>query len=163
MSEKVIIGRFLSTYGINGAVEVDLDIDFEDTKSLKTIFLQNKLTKEFVAFDIKLKKQNNKILAHIKGISTQEQAKGFCNSTIFVEKSFLTKKKDSLYLFDIFGKEVYLDNGKMIGKLTNIFKYGTKDYIEIDFGKFLVPAEEPFLITLNEQEIILSSKHVLVD
>lgn len=160
MSDKVIIGKFLSSYGLKGAMEVELDIDFEDAKSLKTIYLQKKSNNDFVAFNITFKEYSNKTIAFIKGVNTQEQAKKFSNATIFADKSALKPKEDTLYLFELYGKNVYLDDNTPLGKLTNIFRHGNIDYLEIDNGKYLVPAKEPFVIKLDKDSIILSKDYI---
>ncbi|GAB6078474.1 ribosome maturation factor RimM [Hydrogenobaculum acidophilum] len=166
MSEdKIIIGKFLSTFGIKGDLEIELefeeDVDFY-IKNLKQVYLQNKRTKEFKAFNVIFKKDKGKILCHIKGIDSPEMAKSFCNATVFASLKDLPKKEDSLYLFELFGKEVKLEDGKTIGKLTNIFKHGNTDYLEIDYGKYLIPAKEPFLVKLDENDIVISEKHFLI-
>ncbi len=160
---KLIIGKILSSHGLKGAIEVELDIDFEDTKSIKTIYLQKKSTHEFVAFNITFKRLNDKTIAFIKGITTQEQAKKFANATIFVDKNVLKSKEDTLYLFELYGKDVYLDDNTILGKLTNIFRHGNTDYLEIDNGKHLIPAKEPFVIKLDKNTIILAKDFIPKD
>jgi len=162
--DKVIIGKFLSTFGLKGDLEVvfefEEDIDFY-IKNLKQIYLQNKQTKEFKAFNVTFKKHQNKVLCHIKGIDTVEMAKSFCNATIFANSKDLPRKEDTVFLFELFGKKVKLDSGEELGRLTNVFKYANKDYLEIDFGKYIIPAEEPFLIKLDKDQIILSKDYIL--
>jgi|GEM_PF-1233187 len=165
MSEdKVIIGRFLSTFGLKGDLEISFNFE-EDTdfyiKSLKHIYLQNKKTKRFEAFSITFKKEGEKILCHIKNVDSMERAKMFCNATVFASAKDLPKKEDTVFLFELFGKKVKLDNGQEIGKLTNVFRHANKDYLEIDFGKYTIPAQEPFLIKLDKDQIILSKDYIL--
>ncbi len=163
--DKVIIGRFLSTFGTKGDLEIafefEQDLDFY-IKSLKQIYLQNKKTKEFKAFNVTFKKTQDKILCHIKGIDTPEMAKSFCNATVFADVKDLPEKEDTVYLFELFGKEVKLSDGSVLGKLTNVFRYGDIDYMEIDYGKYIIPAKEPFVIKLDKDDIILSKEHVLI-
>ncbi len=159
---KIIIGRFLSTVGVKGDIEIEFefeeDIDFY-IKNLKQIYLQNKRTKEFKAFNVIFKKINDKVLCHIKGIESLEMAKSFCNATVFANVEDLPKKEDTIYLFELFGKHVSLEDGTPIGKLTNVFRHGNTDYIEIDYGKYLIPAKEPFLLKLDKESIIISKEH----
>ncbi len=159
MSEKVIIGKLLSPYGLKGDVEIELELDIAPKK----IYLQNRTTKEFKAFSVSVKKTKDKTLCHIKGIDTYEQAKAFSNASVFIDEKDLPSVEEGIYLFELFGKEVKLDSGKTIGRLTNVFSHSNTDYIEIDYGKYIIPAKEPFLIKLDKDGIIISKEHFLFE
>mgnify|MGYP004487423085 FL=1 len=93
-----------------------------------------------------IKYQKSTLVLKLEGIETVEDAEKLKNSYIEVTRDQAGELEDGVYyIADLIGMDVYTDEGTLIGKLDDIYNYGSSDIyvVKNDLGKqVLLPAIE---------------------
>ncbi len=162
MEEYLEIGKIVNTYGIKGFVKV---IPYTDNitrfKKLKTVFIEKK--NELIQQTIEeVKYSKNVVLLKFKEISNIETAEKLKNCYIKINrKDAVTLPENSYFIVDLLGLEVYTKEGKLLGKLDDIFPTGSNDVyvVKDEFGKqILLPAIKSVI-----KEVNIKNKKIIVD
>lgn len=156
------LGQIVNTQGLKGVMKVNSFTDeitrFEE---LKTIYIE--LKKELIEFEIEyVKYHKNQVLLKLKGIDTIEEAEKYKNYYIKIARKDAKKlPKDTYFIADLLGLEVYTDEDKKIGILDDIYPTGSNDvYVvkEEETGKqILLPgiAEVIKKVDIENKKIIV--------
>ena len=134
MQKRLEIGQIINTFGIKGEVKVfPLTDDIKRFDDLETVYVKNK--KESQLYNIEsIKYHKNFVLIKFKGINTVEQAEILRNSYLEVA---IPLNEGEYFIADLIGLEVYSDEGKLIGKVDDIYNTGANDIyvVKDDLGK----------------------------
>ena len=138
MTKYLEIGQIVNTFGIKGEVKINpFTDDIKRFDKLKTIYIENKkVKKEYKVENVKYHK--NMVIMKIKGIDTIEQAQEFRNTYVLIDRENEEPLEDGIYyIVDLIGLEVYTDEGKLLGKVDDIFNTGSNDIyvVKDEFGK----------------------------
>jgi len=104
------------------------------------------------------------VLIKFKGIDKPEDAEALRNSYLNINRKDEPELKEgTYYIVDLIGLDVYSDEGKELGKLDDIYNYGSSDIyvIKDELGKqLLLPAISDVIkeINLEEKKIVV---HIL--
>ena len=135
--EFITIGKVVSTQSNKGEVNVFSLTDSTDRfKKLDTVFLRNSNSR--TKFNIeKIRIKENTVILKLKDIENIQEAKIIVGSFLEVERENAVKlPKDTYFLFEIIGLEVYDENNIFLGKVENIISTGSNDvYIVKDKNK----------------------------
>ena len=153
MQEFLEIGQIVNTFGIKGFVKVNPFTDninrFDD---LKKVYIKNKSQKYELEIE-EVKYHKNMVLIKFKGIDKVEDAESLKNSYILVNrKDEKTLNKDTYYIVDLLGLDVYTDEGELLGKLEDIYNTGSNDIyvVKNELGKqILLPAIKDVIKEIN--------------
>ena len=153
MQEFLEIGQIVNTFGIKGFVKVNSFTDninrFDD---LKKVYIKNKSQKYELEIE-EVKYHKNMVLIKFKGIDKVEDAESLKNSYILVNrKDEKTLNKDTYYIVDLLGLDVYTDEGELLGKLEDIYNTGSNDIyvVKNELGKqILLPAIKDVIKEIN--------------
>ena len=164
MQEFLEIGQVVNTFGIKGMVKVKpFTDDIRRFDDLKKVYVENnKSKKEYEIEEVKYHK--DMVLIKFKGIDNPENADLLRNSYLKVNRNDEAKlDKGTYYIVDLLGLDVYSDEGKLLGKLDDIFNSGSSDIyvVKDELGKqLLLPAISEVVkdINLQEKKIIV---HIL--
>lgn len=138
------IGQIVNTFGIKGQLKVvPFTDDMKRFDKLKSIYVEdNEGKKEYKIEDVKYHK--NMVLLKLKGIDTVEDAETLKQSYIKINrKDAIPLEKDTYFIVDLIGLEVYTDEDKFLGILEDIYNTGSNDIyvVKNELGKqFLLPA-----------------------
>ena len=138
MTKYLEIGQIVNTFGIKGEVKINpFTDDIKRFDKLKTIYIENKkVKKEYKIENVKYHK--NMVIMKIKDIDTIEQAEELRNAYILIDREDEEPLEDGIYyIVDLIGLEVYTDEGKLLGKVDDIFNTGSNDIyvVKDEFGK----------------------------
>lgn len=138
MQKRLEIGQIINTFGIKGEVKVfPLTDDIKRFDDLETVYVKNK--KESQLYNIEsIKYHKNFVLIKFKGINTVEQAEILRNSYLEVDRAqAIPLNEGEYFIADLIGLEVYSDEGKLIGKVDDIYNTGANDIyvVKDDLGK----------------------------
>ena len=144
MQEYFEIGQIVNTHGLKGYVRVNPFTDdmnrFLEIKSLYVVF-KNELI-EFKVEDVMIAKTTvNLKLEGINDINEAEKYKG-CYLKI-ARKDAKKLDKNTYFIADLIGLDVYNEDKKLLGKLEDIFKTGSNDVYVVkseDGKQLLFPA-----------------------
>lgn len=169
MEKYLEIGQIVNTFGIKGQVKiVPFTDDITRFDELKEIYVEKK--NELKLFQIEqVNYKKNMVILKLKGIETVEEAEKLRNCYLKIDRKDAKKlPKDTYFIVDLLGLDVYTDEGKLLGKVDDIYNAGSSDIyvIKDELGKqILLPAIKDVLkeVDLENQKIIVHLIKGLVD
>ena len=158
MDKYIEIGKIVNTYGIKGQLKI---VPYTDNikrfEKLKKIYINEK---EYLIENVKYIK--NIVILKLQGINTIEQAEEYRNLYMYIDRKDAIKlPKDTYFIRDLIGIEVYTNDGEKLGIIDDIFKTGSNDVYVVrnSLGKqILLPA-----ISSVIEKIDLENKKVTVN
>ncbi|MCI8587631.1 MAG: 16S rRNA processing protein RimM [Clostridia bacterium] len=156
MQKNLEIGQIVNTFGIKGYVKVVPYVDnIERYNELKKVYVKSKKeTKEYEIEEVKY--QKNMVLLKLKGIDKVEEAEKLRNSFLEVDRENAIKLEEGEYFIaDLIGMSVITDEGKVLGKLDDIYNRGSSDIyvVKDELGKqILLPAIEEVINEINIED-----------
>lgn len=159
--EYLEIGQIVNTNGLKGLVTVNPFTDditrFEDLETVYILY-HNELIKMTIE-DVKYKK--NQVLLKFKGIDTIEEAEKYRECYIKIDRKDAVKlPKDTYFIADLLGLEVFTSDNKFLGKIDDVFQTGSNDVyvVKDEKGKqILLPAISDVVkkVDLENKKIII--------
>ncbi|MBQ9298529.1 MAG: 16S rRNA processing protein RimM [Clostridia bacterium] len=153
MQEYFEIGQIVNTHGLKGYVRVNpFTDDMERFLEIKCLYVafKNELI-EFKVEDVRIAKTTvNLKLEGIDDINQAEKYKG-CYLKI-ARKDAKKLEKNTYFIADLIGLDVYSENNQLLGKLDDIFKTGSNDVYVIkseDGKQILLPAISQAIKSIN--------------
>ena len=162
MLEYLEIGQIVNTSGLKGVVKVNpFTDDITRFEKLKTVLLDKNGT--LVEYEIEqVRYHKNMVMLKLKGIDDINQAEMLRNLYIKINRKYAVKlPKDSYFIVDLLGLEVYTVEGELLGTVNDIFPTGSNDVyvVKDEFGKqILIPALKTVI-----KDIDLESKKIIVE
>ena len=144
MQKLLEIGQIVNSYGIKGFLKVvPYTDDITRFDNLKTIYIEkNKKLEEMQIEEVKY--HNNLVLLKLKGIDDINDTLEYKNCYIKIDrKDAVELPKNSYFIVDLIGLEVYTEEGTLIGTLVDVFPTGSNDVyvVKDELGKqILLPA-----------------------
>ena len=161
MQEYFEVGQIVNTFGIKGQLKVKpFTDDMERFEELKTVYIckKNEMKKVEIE-DVKYNKQC--ILLKVKGIEDLTEAEKYKGLFLKIDRKDAKKlPKDTYFIADILGLEVYTDEGELLGKVDDIFPTGANDVyvVKDELGKQILLPSIPEVL----KEIDLEKGKVIV-
>lgn len=155
------IGQIVNTFGIRGVVKVNpFTDDISQFEEMETILVDKKGS--LVEMQIEeVKYSKNQVLLKLKGIETVEEAEKYRNCYLKLPREKARKlPKNTYFIADLIGLEVYTEEGKLLGKVDDIYNTGASDIyvIKDELGKqILLPAIKDVIkqIDLEQEKIVV--------
>ena len=160
MQKRLEIGQIVNTFGIKGEVKVNpFTDDITRFDELKNVYV--KIKGESKLYQIEnVKYHKNMVLIKFKGIDNIETAEKLRNAFLEVDrKDAIPLEEGTYYIVDLIGLDVYTDEGKMLGKVDDIYNTGGKDIyvVKDELGKqILLPGIDEVI-----KEVILDDKIIV--
>lgn len=161
MQEYFEVGQIVNTFGIKGQLKVKpFTDDMERFEELKIVYIckKNEMKKVEIE-DVKYNKQC--VLLKVKGIEDLTQAEKYKGLFLKIDRKDAKKlPKDTYFIADILGLEVYTDEGELLGKVDDIFPTGANDVyvVKDELGKQILLPSIPEVL----KEIDLEKGKVIV-
>ena len=161
MQEYFEVGQIVNTFGIKGQLKVKpFTDDINRFEELKTVYICKKNEMEKVEIeDVKYNKQC--VLLKVKGIEDLTEAEKYKGLFLKIDRKDAKKlPKDTYFIADILGLEVYTDEGELLGKVDDIFPTGANDVyvVKDELGKQILLPSIPEVL----KEIDLEKGKVIV-
>ena len=161
MQEYLEIGQIVNTFGVKGMVKVNpFKDDITRFDKLKKVYICKKASMEEVEIE-EVKYHKNMVLLKIKGINDMNQAEKCKGLYLKIHRKDAIKlPKDTYFIADLLGLEVYTDEGVLLGKVDDIYNTGSNDIyvVKDDLGKqILLPGTKEVLkeISLEKEKIVV--------
>lgn len=162
MQEYLEVGQIVNTNGLKGLLKVNpFTDDMKRFEELKTVLILHK--KELIEFEIEdVKYQKNQVLLKLKGIDSIEEAEKYKEDYIKINRKDAKKlPKDTYFIADLIGLEVYTDSNEYLGKVDDIFPTGSNDVyvVKDNLGKqILLPGIKDVIkqIDIEKNKIIVT-------
>lgn len=161
MQEYFEVGQIVNTFGIKGQLKVKpFTDDMERFEELKTVYIckKNEMKKVEIE-DVKYNKQC--VLLKVKGIEDLTEAEKYKGLFLKIDRKDAKKlPKDTYFIADILGLEVYTEEGELLGKVDDIFPTGANDVyvVKDELGKQILLPSIPEVL----KEIDLEKGKVIV-
>lgn len=151
--EFIIIGKVVSTQGNKGEVNVlPLTDSIDRFKNLDNVFLRSKKSQTILNVE-KIRKRNDTVILKLKDIENIEEAKMIVGSFLEVERKNAVKlPKETYFIFEIIGLEVYDENNIFLGKVENVISTGSNDVYVVkskDKEELFIPAIREVVKNVN--------------
>lgn len=160
MQKKLEVGQIVNTFGIKGEVKVvPFTDDIKRFDELKNVYVKTKKeSKQYKVENVKYHK--NMVLIKLEGINNVENAETLRNAFLEIDrKDAIPLEEGTYFIADLIGLEVYTEEGKLLGKVDDIYNTGSNDIyvIKDELGKqILLPGiKEVIKEVLLEQEKII--------
>ena len=128
MQKYFEVGQIVNTFGIKGLVKVKpFTDDPERFEELKKVYICKKDKLEEVEIE-EVKYHKDMVLLKLKGIDDMNQAETLKGLYLKIDRKNAKKlPKDTYFIADLIGLDVYSDENKFLGKLEDIFNSGAND------------------------------------
>ena len=161
MQKRLEVGQIVNTFGIKGFVKIYPYVDdIKRFDKLKNVYVISKKEEKLLEIE-EVKYQKNMILAKFKGIDNVETAEKLRQSYVEIDrKDAIPLKEGQYFIVDLLGLEVYSDDGRLLGKLNDIFNTGSNDIYEVkdELGKQILLPGIPEVI----KEVDLDNGKIIV-
>ena len=150
----VIIGKTVSTHGIKGELKVISDFEYINKAYVigNTILINNR---DHTISSVRYHKQY--ILLGIDNLENINDVLEFVGYNIYISKSDLKLTNNEYLLRDLVGLSI-VDNGSIIGTVTEIIKGNPNNFIRVN-NDYLVPIIPEYIknINLDKKEIMTNN------
>ena len=155
------IGQIVNTFGIKGMVKVNpFTDDISQFEEMETILVDKKGSLQEMQIE-EVKYSKNQVLLKLKGIETVNDAEKYRNCYLKLPREKARKlPKNTYFIADLIGLKVYTEEGKLLGKVDDIYNTGASDIyvIKDELGKqILLPAIKDVIkqIDLEQEKIVV--------
>ncbi len=161
MQEYLEVGQIVNTFGIKGQVKVvPFTDDINRFDELKEIYIEKKDELQLVKIET-VNYSKNVVILKLEGINSMEEANKYRNCYLKIDRKNAKKlPKGTYFIADLIGLEVYTDEGKLLGKVDDIYNTGSKDIyvIKDNLGKqILLPSIKEVI-----KQVDLENKKIIV-
>ena len=144
MEQLLQVGVISSTHGVRGEVKVFPTTDDANRfKKLKKVILDTGMEKKELEIQgVKFFKQF--VILKFKGIDNINDIEKYKGKSLYVTRENAVKlKKDEYFIADLIDMQVVLEDGTLLGILTDVMKTGANDVYCVEsekYGEVLLPA-----------------------
>lgn len=144
VKDHVIIGRILKPHGVKGELKAYPLTDVPDRFShLKEVWLESS-EKGLTPVKVRgSRSQNELVILSLEGINTPEEAAALTGMELLAPVESSPKLPEGVYYWhEILGMEVVTDDGRFLGRVTDVFQTGSNDVYTVWDGEkeLLLPA-----------------------
>lgn len=155
-NHNLLVAKIGKTVGLKGQLKLHIDSDFPEQFKKDAIFITHKNQK----LQIETVNLKNKLVKFI-GIDTIEDAKRYINSQLLSTQEDTVKncklKDKQFFWFDIIDCDI-IENGKLLGKVSEVHRYPIDDYLEVVTTPDMINQDsnlpKTFLIPYNDNYIV---------
>lgn len=158
MKDYIRVGKIVNTHGVKGCIKVLAltdDIDrFDELEYVYTELDNKKREIQNVWY------RNGMVYLELEGITNMDDALKFKESYASIDETQLKKlPKNTYYVFELEGLDVYSTENEYIGKVKEVFQTGANDVYEVvkDNKSYYIPAIKDVVkeVNLNDKKIII--------
>lgn len=138
MQKKLEVGQIVNTFGIKGEVKVTpFTDDINRFDDLKKVYVKTRKENKLYRVE-NARYHKNMVLLKLEGIDNPEQAELLKNACLEIDREDAIPLEEGQYFIaDLIGLEVYTDEGKLLGKVDDIYNTGANDIyvVKDELGK----------------------------
>lgn len=161
MQKYFEVGQIVNTFGVKGMLKVKpFTDDANRFEELKKVYICKKEKLEEVEIE-EVKYHKDMVLLKVKGIDDMSEAEKVKGLYLKIDRKNAKKlPKDTYFIADLLGLEVYSDREELLGKVDDIFRTGANDVyvVKDEKGKqLLLPGISEVIkeIDLEKEKIIV--------
>lgn len=150
--EIIPVGKITGVHGIKGEIKVTLYGDLEGLE-WKTVSITGR--KRYTCKVLRVRPHKGALIFELEGFARREDAEALVGLEVSIRKSELPDlSEDEFYYSDLLGMDVWADDGRLLGQITNIIPTGSNDVLEVTgpFGEILIPAIKETMVAIDPDE-----------
>lgn len=148
MKQFLEAAQIINKRGLRGEVKVDCYCDTPDALcEIKTLYLDENGEKPVKI--LAAKPYKGFVYLTIEGVNTVEAADKLRGKLLYADRCDIPIEEGSYFIDDLIGLDVIdADNGKIYGKITDVFNRGASDIYTVNDGNkdYYIPAVEEFIV-----------------
>ena len=161
MQKRLEVGQIVNTFGIKGEVKVmPFTDDINRFDYLEKVYVKTRRDEKLYKVE-NARYHKNMVLLKLEGIENPEQAEMLKNAFLEIDREDAIPLEEGTYFIaDLIGLEVYTDEGKLLGKVADIYNAGANDIyvVKDELGKqILLPGIDEVI-----KEVDLDKSKILV-
>ncbi len=151
--EYIEAGRICNTHGVAGEVKTEVWLDSPELlKKCGRIFLEGREYKILSA-----KTHKGFLIAKLEGIANVNAAMALKGKTVYILRSDAKLPKGSYFIQDIIGARVRDEQGREIGRLTEVLERPASNiYVVQGEEEHLIPAVPEFIMSTDAEAGIIT-------
>ena len=159
MKDYIKVGKIVNTHGVKGCMKVlALTDDLERFEELDYVYTEIDNKKRKI---VSVWYRKGMVYLELEGISNMDDAIKLKESFISIEENQLKGlPKDTYYIFELEGLDVYSTEGEYIGKIKEVFQTGANDVYEVKnkSNTYYIPAIKDVVkeINLEDKKVIIN-------
>ena len=159
MQKRLEIGQIVNTFGIKGEVKVvPFTDDINRFDDLEKVYVKTKKIETLYKIE-SVRYHKNMVLLKFEGINNPEDAELLKNSFLEVDREDAIPLEEGTYfIVDLIGLDVYTDDGKLLGKVEDIYNTGANDIyvVKDELGKqILLPGIDDVIKEVKLEDRII--------
>lgn len=155
MEKKQFIeaGRIVNTHGIAGEVKIEVWLDSPRFfKTFKRLYIDGR---EIGVISERVHKEF--IIAKLEGVESVNDAMRFKGKTVNINRNDAALPHGGFFLSDIIGASVVDENGRELGKLTEIMETPASNvYVVTGEREHLIPAVPEFILSTDAENGVIT-------
>jgi len=154
---KISIGKITAPVGIKGELRVYPYID--DTAGFASV-KKVEIDKKEYSLE-KTRMQSGMLVVKLTEIADRNEAEKYRNKEILVEKEDFVLEEDSFFDVDLIGMRVEDEDGRFVGKITDVLHNAAQDLYQIkkeDGKSFLLPSVHQFVLNVDVDNLLMTVK-----
>lgn len=160
--DRLEVGKIVNTHGLRGEVKIVTWTDYPEVfENLEYVYAKKK-KEELKLFIKQIKYQKNNIIVKFSEIDTIDEAETFKNCVLTAEREMLGELPEgTYYIADLIGCEVCDEEGKCLGKVSDVFNTGANDIYAVS-----APERKDLLIPVTGEtvkSVDIESKKIIVN
>ena len=159
--DRLDVGKIVNTHGLKGEVKIVPWTDSPDVfEEIEYVFAKQK--KEEIKLTVKnIKYQKNNIIVKFLEINSIDEAQEYKNCVLSADRQMLPELEEGVYyIVDLIGCSVFDEDGKDLGKITDVFNTGANDIYAVS-----APQRKDLLIPVTDETVLdvdIENKKVIV-
>jgi 16S rRNA processing protein RimM len=148
------VGKIVGTHGVKGMVRVQVWADSVDFLGQFKYLYTDKNGNEKLTV-LRTQPHGNIALAAFKGVESIEQAEGFRNTVLYINRKDVKLPEGRYFITDLLGITVFdADTNACLGEITDVSQTGANDvwHITNDGKEYLVPAIPDVIISVDIEQ-----------
>ena len=154
---KIEVGKILKAQGVKGEIKLECYLDDSALlRGVKQLYIGSQTyTVEHIRLDGKF------CYVALSGITDRNAAESLRNWSVFADKESISIPQNRFFVSDLIGCRVQLDDGKVVGDVTDVLQYGAADVFvcELNDKKVYFPFLNDLVAEINvkRKSIVLLS------
>ncbi len=160
--DRLEVGKIVNTHGLRGEVKIVTWTDYPEVfENLEYVYAKKK-KEELKLFIKQIKYQKNNIIVKFSEINSIDEAETFKNCVLTAEREMLGELPEgTYYIADLIGCEVFDEEDKHLGKVSDVFNTGASDIYAVS-----APERKDLLIPVTDETVIsvdIENKKIIVN
>lgn len=151
MKEYLEAGKIINKRGLAGELKIESYCDTPQAFcSFTRVFLDD--SGKDMRKVLSAKVYREWVYLKIEGVTSAELADKLRGKSVYINRNDMIIGEDSVFIDDILGLDVInADNGRIYGKLDEVFNSGASDIYRVTNGKneYLIPAVDEFIVEID--------------